>query len=203
MKRKKALLVSLACGLACSSPAYSAAAIPAESLVAQPAELTGFTNATAKLSSATSPSHYAAAVLGERKAEVRAEVVRLKRKGFREGVQELLSGPQGEALSAALVLGSTRLARQELSESRHEALKAQGGARIERFAVPGIPGAFGFSAVESGHPLAVANVMFTTGRCFLLVGDALNSSTREQAQSAPLAGATAVYQRARSLCSGR
>ncbi|MGO8907563.1 MAG: hypothetical protein ACLQMH_18355 [Solirubrobacteraceae bacterium] len=193
-------VVSLTCAIVGSAPASAAAAIPPGSLVARPADLPGFATASTKVRSATSPSRYASVVLGERPSQARSEAVRLKRKGFREGVQELLSGPQGEALSFALVLGSARIAEQEFQNSRRADLKGQGGAMVDRFAVPAIPGSLGFSAAEAGHSFAAANVLFATGRCFFVVGDSLGSATREQAASAPLAGATALYRRVRGLC---
>jgi len=200
MKQRTALALSLSCAIAGAMPALAVATIAPTSLVAHPADLPGFAAATRKLRSARSPSRYARAVLGEHPREVRAEVVRLKRKGFREGVQELLSASEGEALSFALVLGSARLARQEFDSSRREVLRAQSRAVIEGFAVPAVPGAFAFSAVETGHSFAAANVLFATGRCFLLVGDSLSKATPEEAVAAPLAGATALYQRVRGLC---
>ena len=203
MKYRIALALSLTCAIAGGAPALAAAAIAPRSLVAHPADLPGFTSAKPKLRSATSPSRYARVVLGERSREARSEVARLKRQGFREGVEELFSGAQGEALSFALVLGSAAAARQELQHSKREALKAEVTAVIERYSVPAVPGAFAFSAVEAGHPSAVANVLFATGRCFLLVGDSLRDADSEQAAAAPLAGATALSRRVRGLCAER
>lgn len=202
VKRPPAFLLVLTCAVAASLPRSAIAATPAASLVAASSDLPGFATARTTLKSASSPSRYAKVVLGERAREVHAEVVRLRRKGFREGVQELLTIPQGEALSFALVLGSTRLAEQEFKQSKHEDLRAQGTAMIEDFAVPAIAGSFGFSATEASHSFAAANVLFATGRCFFVVGDSLRGATREQATTAPLAGATVLYQRVKGLCAG-
>lgn len=200
---KTALLMSLACGVAMSVPAFAAAAIPPTSLVAHPLELPGFATAKSTLHAATTPARYARVVLGERGRQARSEVTRLKRKGFREGVQELLSSPQGEALSAAIVFGSARVATRELKTSVTEGVKAQGKAKLTRFTVASIPGSVGFSAVEAGNSSAAANVFFATGRCFFVVGNSLRKATPEQASSAPIAGASALYQRVVSLCAGR
>jgi len=161
----------------------------------------GFTAARVKLRSAKSASRFAKVVLGERPREARSEIKRLKRKGFREGAQEFLSTLAGEALSLALVFGNARVAEHELAVSMSEDVKAQGKAAVERFTVPAIPGSAGFSAVEAGAPSAAANVLFTSGRCFFVVGNSLANATREQADSAPIAGATALYLRVKSLCS--
>lgn len=200
MGRRKTFLVSLGCAVAMSAPALAAAAIPPASLVAHPDDLPGFAAAKIKLRSATSATRYVKVVLGESGREGRNEVAKLKRKGFQEGVQELLASQQGEALSLALVFGSARVAKQELKASISEGLKAQGKAVIKRFTVAAIPGSFGFSASEAGHSGGAANVFFSTGRCFLLVGNSLHTSTQEQLSVAPIAGATAVYQRVKSFC---
>src|SRR5277367_2730837 len=155
----RAFLVSLGCGAALAlpvlaTPAPAGASIPASSLVVHPAEMPGFTTATVKLRSATSASRYAKVVLGEHSREARGEIKRLKRKGFREGVQEFLSTPAGEALSLALVFANARIAEHELTVSMSEDVKAQGKAVVERFTVPAIPGSAGFSALDGGGPFA-------------------------------------------------
>jgi hypothetical protein len=193
-------LVSLACLVAVAWPALAGAAIPPRSLVAHPDDLPGFTATKIKRRSATSAARYVKVVLGESGREGRKEVAGLKRAGFREGVQELLPSRQGEALSTALVFNSPRVAKQELKTSISEGLKAQGKAVISQFTVAAIPGSFGFSASEAGHSGGAANVFFSTGHCFLLVGNSLHTSTREQLSVAPIAAATAVYQRVKSLC---
>jgi hypothetical protein len=197
-----AFLVSLGCCLAVSGPSFAAVVIPPASLVVAPAELPGFATGKVTLHSATSASRYAKVVLEQRPREAAREVVKLKRKGFKEGVQELFSSRRGEALalSLALVFGSSRVAEQELKTSSFEAVKAQGKAKLTRFTVPAIPRSFGFSTTETGHSGGAGNVLFSTGRCFFVVGDSLRTGTREELTSAPIAGATALYQRVKSLC---
>jgi uncharacterized membrane protein YtjA (UPF0391 family) len=200
VKRRTAFLVSLGCAIALVVPAFAAAAIPPAALVAHSDELPGFAAAKVKLRWASSVRRYAKFVLGENRREARKEVARLKRKGFLQGVQELLSSPAGEALSNAVVFRSARGAERELKTSLAEVLKAQGKAVIRRFTVAAIPGSLGFSGYEAGQPGGAANVLFSTGRCFFLVGDALPGSTVQQLSVAPIAGATALYQRVASLC---
>lgn len=203
MNRIALIAASVGCVLALSVPAVAAAAIAPASLVAHPAELPGFLEANVKLKSATSASRYVKLVLGEKGSEARKEVASLKRKHFREGVQELLSIRNGEALSLAIVFGSARTAKQELKNASSETTKAQGKAVVERFPVPAIPGSFAFTAAEANQSSVAANVLFAVGRCYFLVGNSLGgvAVTREQASAAPAAGATAVYSRAKSLCS--
>ncbi len=200
MPRWRAFSVSLGCAVAVAWPALAGAAVPPRSLVAHADDLPGFTATKIKLRSATSATRYVKVVLGESGREGGREVARLERRGFQEGVQELLPGRQGEVLSTAVVFSSPRVAEQELKASISESLKAQGKAVIIRFKVAAIPGSFGFSATEAGHAGGAANVFFSTGRCFLLVGNSLHTSMQEQLSVAPIAGATAVYQRVKSLC---
>ena len=183
-----------------STPA-AASAIPPSSLIAHPSEMPGFAGAKVRLHSATTASRYAKLVLHDSSREARKEVPKLRRQGFREGVQELLSGSRGEALSSAVVFHSPAAARHELKASIAQSVKAQGGsAAIKRFTVAAIPGAFAFSATEAGHPGGAANVLFATGRCFFVLGDSLKSAPPAQLSVAPTAGATALYGRVKSLC---
>ena len=203
MQRSTAFLASLACAVALSAPALALAALPPASLVARASDLPGFATAKSKLQSATSAYRYARVLLGERPRQARSEGSRLKREGFREGVQELLSGPQGEALSAAVVFSSARAAEREFKSSLDEGIRAQRGAKVKRFKLAAIPGSAGFSAVEPGNSAAAANVLFATGRCFFVVGDSLRNATPEQASSAPVAGAGALYQRVAGVCASQ
>jgi hypothetical protein len=203
MRSRALFTVSLGCALALAAPAIAAAEIAPTSLVAHAGELPGFGEANIKLKSATSAARYVKVVFGEKGSEARKEAARLKRKHFREGVQELLSIRNGEALSLALVFGSARVAKQELKDSRSETVKAQGKAVVDPFTVPAIPGSFAFTATEGNESSVAANVLFATGRCYFVVGDSLEgvAITREQASAAPVAGATALYSRVKSLCS--
>jgi hypothetical protein len=202
VKRIALTVTWLGCVLALSTPAVAAEIAPA-SLVAHPPELPGFGEANVKVKSATSASRYVKLVLGEKGSEARKEIASLKRKHFREGVQELLSIRNGEALSLALVFGSGRTAKQELKHSSSETVKAQGKSVVERFSVPALPGSFAFTAAEANQSSVAANVLFATGRCYFVVGNSLEgiAVTREQASAAPAAGATALYSRVKSLCS--
>jgi hypothetical protein len=201
MKRSAVITASLGCGLLLSVPALAAGAIAPASLVAHAGELPGFSAAHTKLKSATSASRYVNVVLGEHGHEARTELAKLKRRHLREGVQELLSINTGEALSLALVFATPGDAKAEFRSRKSETVKAQGRAVVDPLAVPAIPGSFGFTAVEAGQSSVAANVLFTTGRCYFVVGNSLEGATREEAATAPLAGASAVYQRVKPLCS--
>jgi hypothetical protein len=192
-------LLSLAC-MGAASPAFALAAIPPGSLVVAPAELPGLSGAGVKLRSATSASRYVKAVLDERGADARHETSRLRRRGFREGVEEQLSTANSGGLSLALVFGSANAAGQAFGSSLSEALEAQGKATVKRFSVNAIPGSSGFTAFLAHHPGAAANVLFATGRCFFLLGDSFEDGTPENAGAGPIAAATALYGRVKGLC---
>ena len=202
MNRTAALTICLGCALALMLPApgLGATSIPGASLVVHPSDLPGFAGAKRKFRSATGASPYVKSVLGQRGREARKEIAKLKRQGFREGAQELLPTSNGEALSLALVFSSARVAKRVFKANLAEDLKAQGHAKLKRFTVAAVPGSSGFSATETGVPGAAANVLFATGRCFFLVGDSLRSGSGENAETAPIAGATALYPRVKSLC---
>jgi len=200
MNRAALFFALLLFGGAICSPSLAVGAIAPSSLVATPAELPGFATAKPKLRSATTASKYAKEVLEDSPAEALKEVASLEHKGFREGVQELLSGAHGEALSLAVVFASAGAARRELKSGLSADIKAQGKATIKRFTVAAVPGASGFGVSEAGMPGGAANVLFASGRCFLLVGNSLREGTAEQVDAAPIAGATALYQHVKGIC---
>ena len=95
---------------------------------------------------------------------------RLTREGFVAGVREDLTWTKGSdrgALSAAVRLGSPRAARAEIAHQLRD-FAAEPGHRgvltYSRFAVPGIPGAFGFTKTAkdgAGHNIIWADGPFT------------------------------------------
>jgi hypothetical protein len=203
MKRRTALLAALMCAVALSLSLLAALAIAAiapRSLVAKPSQLPGFSAAKVRLRSGASPSAYAKSVLEERPRQARKEAARLKREGFREGVQELLSDSQGEALSLAIVFRTAKDAKRELKASISADVKAQGNVEVKQFSIASIPGAFAFTAAEAGKPGAAGNVLFSVGRCYLVVGDFLKTGTAEQASAVPMEGGPALYKRVKRLC---
>jgi len=198
--RRAVLLILLTGAVALSLAALALAAIPPRSLVAKPSEMPGFANARVRLHSGDSPSAYAKNVLHVKPRKLSKEASRLARQGLREGVQELLSASQGEALSFTVVFRTAKQAKRELQLSSSEDVKAQGAAEIKQFAIPAIPGAFAFTAAEPGKPGAAGNVLFVVGRCYAVVGDSLRTGTAEQASAVPTQGGLAVYKRLEHRC---
>lgn len=188
-------------------PPSPALAIQPLSLVASPSSFAGLAGVKRiGVQDTTSASDWANAILEDTPANAQQEVTRLEEEGFGEGVYEYLTVPgKGVGLSAAIVVGSTQSARRELGAKVAEELKELGKS-ARRFRATRIPGAVG---LEQPNPkgfringLYPGTLQFSTGRCVLAVGTALNGSvSRQKARGAMIAAATAIYRRAKPLCS--
>jgi hypothetical protein len=100
-----------------------------------------------------------------------AENKRLAQEGFRE----VMSVGTTNGVSTAMQLGSASSAtREEAAELNEFASVPQAPANTTRFTIPGIPSAKGWI-----FPYSDANVMFTEGRCLMLVGDDLTTSDNQ------------------------
>ncbi len=191
------LLVGLP--VAAMSLAVTADAAPAPpSLVAPKQEMPAFRYASSALESSTSPTRFVRRILGYRGRGALREIARLRGDGFREGVEEFFSGLRGEAISIAYVLGSHRAARRLLAAEGAEDI-SEAGTGVTRFPVPSIPGAIGYEGLEAGG--GYANVLFVTGRCYLVVGNAIHILLgAEQPTITPIAGAVYLHRRLAHLC---
>jgi len=97
-----------------------------------------------------------------------AENARLAKEGFRE----VISVQTSQGVSWAMQLGSaSAAAREEAAELKEFSSGAQAAPNTTRFTIPGVPSAEGWV-----FPNADANVLFTEGRCLMLVGDDLTTS---------------------------
>jgi hypothetical protein len=97
-----------------------------------------------------------------------AENTRLAKEGFRE----VISVGTSDGVSWAMQLGSApAAAREEAAELKEFAYGPQAPPNTTRFTIPGISSADGWV-----FPNADANVLFTEGRCLMLVGDDLTTS---------------------------
>jgi hypothetical protein len=176
-----------------TSPAAAAALIAPASL-APTGAMQGFTPSGA-MQTATSPQGWAQT--SAESDEVAHEAARLTSAGFREGVGQHYKGTAGSAgLSLALVFNTPEGAKKEVTH--YLQVDPRYGLHLESVKVAAIPG----SIVVGEGP--AGNVLFTTGRCFVLVGDELSpSSTPAQVNAVPIAAATALYNRVKSLCAPR
>lgn len=123
-------------------------------------------------------------------AQEAAEVALLKREGFVAAISENLSANGGGVAGVSIVeqFHSSRGARAELPANIKQ-FKAEGG--FEPFFVPGIPAARGFG--YSGAP--AANVAFTKGNYYYLVGAAGPPPGAKTARALVIAAATHLYHR--------
>jgi hypothetical protein len=177
-----------------TSAAAAAALIPPASLVPTGA-MQGFSPSGA-MQTATSAQAWAQDS-GE-SDEVAHETARLTSAGFREGVGQHYKGTaSAAALSLALVFNSPEGAKKEVTH--YLQVDPRYGLHLEGEKVAAIPGAMVVGEGPAG------NVLFTTGRCFLLVGDELGapSSSPSQVNAIPIAAATVLYSRVKSLCAPR
>jgi len=175
-----------------TASAAVAAALPAPAALVLPAaDLHGF-SADGPPEMATTPQRWAA--ISNESDEVESEIKRLTRSGFQEGIGQHYKNPAGNgAISLAIVFDSAQGARAEVT--RYLGLDPRYGLHVEGVKVPAIPGAI---VVGEG---AAGDVIFTTGGCFLLVGDQLGASaTQAQVNAVTIAGASALYGHVRELC---
>ncbi|MGH2914357.1 MAG: hypothetical protein ACRDMX_05165 [Solirubrobacteraceae bacterium] len=128
-------------------------------------------------------------------AQEAAEVALLKREGFAAAVSENLtaraSGGGVAALSIVEQFRSPRGARSELVANIRQDRTASPGAQFEPFPVAGIPAArgFGYSGTQA------ANVAFTKGSYYYLVGAAGPPSGSASARALVTAAAQRLYHR--------
>jgi hypothetical protein len=199
---KRTLLLALALALAAATPTAAARLPPPSALVARPAELPGFAYAEFETRSATSPASFAGHVLRLKGAALARERALLAHEGLREGVEEGFGTFYAGGVSDGLLFRSARGALEELAGSvTGQLVVARGWGQPSRFAVAAIPGSHGFTASNTTYTRRYADVMFSTGRCFVLVGDAREGATSEaEVTRAPIAATAALYRRVRRLC---
>ena len=125
---------------------------------------------------------------------------RLRRAGFVAGVREDLEWKDGNdrgALSVAVRLGSAAAARAEIARELHDSADEPNRGKATAympFAVPGIPGAHGFSLPASDH--AGHNIIFADGPFIYWAGVGWGNQVKDPPTRAQLIAATTVlYER--------
>jgi hypothetical protein len=101
-----------------------------------------------------------------------AEAERLSQEGFREVMSVQTGSTKGQGISWVTELGSPSAAAREKAAELQEFAYGPEAPGARRFTVAGVPGAEGW-----GQPNTNANILFTEGRCLMLVGDQLASGT--------------------------
>jgi hypothetical protein len=100
------------------------------------------------------------------------EAKRLSREGFREVMSVQTGSTKGQGVSWVTELGTASAAAREKAAELQEFAYGPKAPGATRFTVASVPGAVGW-----GQPDTDANILFTEGRCLMLVGDQLASGT--------------------------
>jgi hypothetical protein len=199
-----AALIAVICVGATSAPAMAVApTVPPAELVAHTNELPGFAGAKVTLDWSASAFEWGR-FLAEGEAEAKRVTAVLLRDGFQEGAQAFFRGRREsgnrhrEGLSEAAMFATVPAAEQALVANVSHTLKLHG---FKRFLVPSIPGAVGADLFNPHRRGGGGNVLFSTGRCYFLVGNSIHDAkTRAQLDRAPVAAAAALYARTKQLC---
>jgi len=158
-----AAVVCAACGSSQNSTQSSAAKLPLSAYLVQGQEETGMTP-TGKPTVDATPAQWTS----NGTPNAAAENTRLAHEGFRE----VISVQTGQGVSWVMQLASApAAAREQAAELKEFAYGPGAPATTTRFTVPGVPSAEGWD-----FPDADANVLFTEGRCLMLVGDDLTTN---------------------------
>lgn len=123
---------------------------------------------------------------------------RLDRSGYISTTYQPAEG-QGAGVSSVLLFYTVTGAQEWMAyETSLRAIRLQiPGAEIERFDVPDVPGATGWTGPDI-HGNAIGQVYWTQGRCMLLIGLEVEGPRVERLR----AGAKAIYERTGGDCPG-
>lgn len=117
---------------------------------------------------------------------------RVKAEGFKAALQQATAtSTGGTGLDFVLEVGSAAAARAEETAELKEDVIEQGHVHVTHFTVAGIPRSEGIAAA-AGKRGSAANVLFTVGRCLLLVG---NGEVGSRYKAHVVSGAQALYRR--------
>jgi len=123
---------------------------------------------------------------------------RLRRSGYISTTyQPAEGGDRGAGVSSVLLFDTEAGARDWMAyETSGEAIRHQiPGAKIERFQVPDVPGAHGWTGPDL-HGNAIGQVYWTQGRCMMLIGLEVEGPRVERLS----AGAKAIHERTGGTC---
>ena len=122
---------------------------------------------------------------------------RLEDSGYISTTFQPAEGDNSGGVSSVLLFETEAGARDWMAyETSDEALQHQiPGVKIERFEVPEVPGAHGWTGPDL-HGNSIGHVYWTQGRCMMLIGLEVEGPRVER----PSAGAKAVYERTGGTC---
>jgi hypothetical protein len=124
-------------------------------------------------------------------------VERLRRSGYVSTTYQPAEGDRSGGVSSVLLFETEAGARDWMAyETSDEAIQQQiPGAKINRFQVPAVPGAHGWTGPDL-HGNAIGHVYWTQGRCMLLIGLEVEGPRVERLS----AGAKAIFERTGGTC---
>ncbi|PVG83265.1 hypothetical protein DDE18_08175 [Nocardioides gansuensis] len=122
---------------------------------------------------------------------------RLRRSGYISTTYQPAEGHRSGGVSSVLLFETEARARNWMAyETSDEAIQHQiPGAKIERFQVPDVPGAQGWTGPDL-HGNAIGHVYWTQGRCMMLIGLEVEGPRVERLS----AGVKAIYERTGGTC---
>jgi hypothetical protein len=126
-----------------------------------------------------------------------ADADRLRDEGFISFTVTPIRGPRSAGLSNVALYASAEGAQRSLTHELRPAIIRQGGPleNLKFFAVPGVPGAGGWTASVGGSH-DVGNVYWAQGRCMLVLGNQGPGRLAGQLSK----GARAIYERTDGAC---
>jgi hypothetical protein len=129
-----------------------------------------------------------------------ADKARIRSDGMGPLTFQPTEGPNTRGVTSVTLFATEKGAGHWLAHEQQDAYIRQllpaGSSRLRHFDVPGIPGAFGWTATLGGSDHRVGNVMWVQGRCMMVLG---NEGLGPFA--GPLStGARAVYARTQGQC---
>jgi hypothetical protein len=137
----------------------------------------------------------------ETAAEAEKEHAYLVSEGFIEGVASTVIAKGRESVGETLVFNTSSAAQTTLAHAATEIAKPDGKESLARFRVVGIPGSVGLGFYTPKQRGTASNILFATGRCFVLVADrVVHARTLSQANRAPVTAAKRLYKRVRNIC---
>jgi hypothetical protein len=194
--------VSSAGASAASGEGAPPSAIPPRTLEVHGGELPGFAGTKKKLEVFESVRRF---VEGQNATRTEMEVAKalLTKRGFQDTVAEIFRGPHREAVFEAFTFTSPQGAAEQFPETVTTDLKRVRDHGLMSTTVKGIPGSVLIGQFETGHG-GTGNVLFVSGRCLFIVGDAMARATsRQQAYHAPIVAARHILRRDRAACARR
>ena len=121
----------------------------------------------------------------------------LEQGGYVSTTYQSAGGDHGAGVSSVVLFESEAGARDWIAyETSDEAIRHQiPGAKIERFQVPDVPGAHGWTGPDQ-HGNAIGQVYWTQGRCMMVIGLEVEGPRVERLS----AGVKAIYERTGGTC---